>query len=212
VLSATIGVALGLLAAARHGRWPDRTIVAGSAVLSSLPVLFVGLVLYNILHIRFGFLPEPGYHPFTHNPVAWAAGMALPCLVLALIHTATYVRTTRSHVLDALSEEYARFARAKGVSTRGVLIRHGLRIALTPLVTLSALDVGLLLGGAPIVEHIFGLNGIGQATVTSAVDFALPMIAGIVLITGSFVIVANLIADLLYVVIDARVRLGVKAA
>jgi peptide/nickel transport system permease protein len=212
VLSATIGVALGLLAASRRGRWPDRAIVATSAVLSSLPVFFVGLVFYNILHIRLGFFPEPGYHPFADNPLAWAAGMALPCLVLAVIHSAVYVRTTRSHVLDALSEEYARYARAKGVSSRGVLIRHALRIALTPLVTLSAVDVGLLLGGAPVVEHIFHLDGMGAATVASAIAFDLPMIAGIVLVTGFFVIVANLVADVLYAVVDPRVRLGAGQA
>jgi peptide/nickel transport system permease protein len=212
VLSASVGIGLGLLAAARRGRWPDRSIVAGAVVGSSLPVLFVGLLLYNVLHIRYGMFPEPGYHSFVDGPLAWASGMLLPCLVLALVHAAAYVRTTRAHVLDALGEEYVRYAHAKGVSARGVLVRHALRIALIPIVTLSAVDVGVLLGGAPVVEYIFNLHGIGQATVSSAAASDLPMIAGIVLITGLLTVLANLAADVLYGVIDPRVRLGQRPA
>ena len=211
-LSAGIGVGLGLVAAARRGRWHDRSIVAGAVILSSLPVLFVGLVLYNVLHIRYGVFPEPGYHSLADGPLEWAKGMLLPCLVLALVHVASYVRTTRAYVLDALGEEYVRYARGKGVPARTVLVRHALRTALTPIVSLSAVDVGVLLGGAPVVEYIFNLHGIGQAAVTSSVAFDLPMIAGIVLITGVFTVVANLAADLMYGVVDPRVRLGQRPA
>ena len=212
LLSAGAGIAFGLVAAARRGRWADRSIVAGAVGLSSLPVFFLGVLFYNVLHIRYGIFPSPGYHPFSDGPLAWANGMLLPCLVLALIHAAGYVRTTRAHVLDALGEDYVRYARAKGVGERTVLVRHALRIALTPIVTLSALDVSLLLGGAPVVEYIFNLHGLGRAAVTSAVAFDLPMITGILLITGFFTVLANLVADLLYGVIDPRVRLGQRPA
>jgi peptide/nickel transport system permease protein len=132
--------------------------------------------------------------------------MFLPCLTLALVYAAAYIRITRTYMLETMGEDYLRTARAKGLKGSRIVFKHTLRAALTPIVTLSGLDLGALLAGAPITETVFNFDGIGKAAVLSATTFDLPITVVIVLIAAAFVIVANLIVDLLYGVVDPRVR------
>jgi peptide/nickel transport system permease protein len=134
--------------------------------------------------------------------------MLLPWIVIAVLNAAFYVRLTRNQVLEVLGEDYVRTARAKGLRERSVIVRHALRAGLTPIVTAAGLDLAYLLGGAIITENIFSLPGLGSLAVGSVVQSDLPVITGITLITSTFIIVANLIVDLLYAVIDPRVRVG----
>jgi peptide/nickel transport system permease protein len=138
----------------------------------------------------------------------WARHLLLPWLTIALVTAATYVRLTRGSMLDVLGEDYIRTARAKGLSRRRVIYRHGLRAALTPVVTQFGIDVGTLLGGAIVTENVFGLPGLGELVMTALSKQDLPTIIGLVLLASAFVVVANLVVDILYSVLDARVRLS----
>ena len=178
-----------------------------SLVGYSLPSFFIGLVMLFFVVIKWNLLPYPSYvSPFV-NPVQFFQTMLLPWIVLAILYAAFYMRLTRNQMLDTLGEDYIRTARAKGLQERVVIRRHGLRAGLTPIVTAAGLDLAGLLGGAIITESIFSLPGIGTLAVSSVVDADLPLIVGITLVTATFIIVANLIVDLLYAVIDPRVRL-----
>jgi peptide/nickel transport system permease protein len=158
--------------------------------------------------IKWRWLPFPSYvSPFT-NLGQFFQTMLLPWIVLAVLYTAFYMRLTRNQVLETFGEDYVRTARAKGLPERTVVIKHALRAGLAPIVTAAGLDLAGLLGGAIISENIFSLPGLGSLSVSAVTDSDLPLIAGITLITATFIIVANLVVDLLYAVIDPRVRLG----
>jgi len=202
------GVLLGVTAALFKGRFLDRAIVGLSLVAFAFPTFFIGLLLLKFVAIRWGIVPLPTYHDLTDNPAAWLSGLMLPAITLALVYMAGYIRMTRAFVLETMTEDYIRTARAKGLPRRVVVGKHTLRATLTPLVTLSGLDLAGLLGGAIITERVFNFNGVGKLSITAIQRFDLPLIVGIVLLLAAFVIVANIIVDLLYAVIDPRVRLG----
>jgi peptide/nickel transport system permease protein len=145
--------------------------------------------------------------PFTSNPLKWAQGLLLPWLTLALVSAATYTRLTRGSMLDVFGEDYIRTARSKGMSERRLILRHNLRSALTPVVTQFGLDVGVLIGGSVITETVFGLPGLGFTAVRAINQQDLPVVIGVVIVASAGVIVANLIVDILYAVLDPRVRL-----
>jgi peptide/nickel transport system permease protein len=208
ILWIVTGVTLGIVAALTHGRWPDRLVMTISLIGYSLPAFFIGLLLVFFVIIKWRWLPFPSYvSPFT-NPVQFLQTMILPWIVLATLYTAFYMRLTRNQVLETFGEDYVRTARAKGLPERTVVIKHALRAGLAPIVTAAGLDLAGLLGGAIISENIFSLPGLGALSVNSVTDSDLPLIAGITLVTATFIIVANLVVDLLYAVIDPRVRLG----
>lgn len=174
----------------------------------SLPSFFLGLVLIFFVVIKFHLLPFPRYVSPFENPVQFGQTMILPWLVLATLSAAFYMRLTRNQVLEALGEDYVRTARAKGLGERTVVYKHALRAGLTPIVTAAGLDIAVLLGGAIITESIFSLPGLGSLAVGSVTDSDLPLIMGITLVTATIIIFANLVVDLLYAVIDPRVRLA----
>jgi len=203
----TVGVSVGIYAALRRGKWQDKTVMGISLVGYSLPSFFIGLVLLYFIILKWELLPYPSYVSPFENPLAFFQTMLLPWIVLAILYAAFYMRLTRNQMLDTLGEDYIRTARAKGLPERVVIRKHGLRAGLTPIVTAAGLDLAGLLGGAIITESIFSLPGLGSLAVNSVVDSDLPLIVGITLITATFIIVANLIVDLLYAVIDPRVRL-----
>ena len=191
-----------------QGQILDKAIVGLSLMAFAFPTFFIGLLLLKFVAIRWGIVHLPKYNDFTDNPVAWLTGLILPAITLALVYMAGYIRMTRAFVLETMTEDYIRTARAKGLTQRVVIGKHTLRAVLTPLVTLSGLDLAGLLGGAIITESVFNFNGVGKLSITAVQRFDLPLIVGIVLLLASFVIVANIIVDLLYAVIDPRVRLG----
>lgn len=208
VLWMAIGLGTGIYAANRRGSWQDRTVLGITLVGYSLPVFFIGLLLLIFLVVRMHILPYPDYSPPWVNPLGFLQTMILPWIALAILYAAYYTRLTRSQMLETLSEDFIRTARAKGLPERTVVRKHALRAGLTPIVTSAGLDLAGLLGGAVITEYIFSLPGLGRLAIHAVTDYDLPTMTGTTLIAAAFIIVANIAVDLLYMVIDPRVRLS----
>jgi peptide/nickel transport system permease protein len=203
------GVVLGVIAALRRGTIVDRGLVGMSLVLYAFPTFFVGLILYKFVAIQWGWVDPPRYSTIADGGVTgWLSSLLLPAITLAVFFMAAYVRMTRAYVLESLSEDYVRTARAKGLRKRTVTYKHALRAALTPIVTMAGLDFAGLMGGAIITESVFNYPGMGKLAVAANNDYDLPTLVGLVLLLAAFVIIANIIVDLLYAVIDPRVRLS----
>jgi peptide/nickel transport system permease protein len=205
-----VAVPLGVLSAVRRGTWIDKLTTGGALIGISAPVYWLGLVALYLFADDIGrwpLLPGAGsYVPFTDGPWEWFTALILPWLVLASTFTAVYARLLRGNMIEVLSEDYIRTARATGLSERRVLLGHGLRAAATPLVTLAGLDVGLLLGGAVLTEVVFGIPGIGRLNYEAILSADFPVIQGTVLLAACFVIVANIAVDVAYAYLDPRVR------
>jgi len=208
VLWMLIGISSGIVAAKNHGNWKDRTIMGISLIGYSLPVFFVGLLLLIFVIVRWNLLPYPNYSPPLKDPVAFFQTMLLPWFTLAILYAAYYTRLTRSQMLETMGEDFIRTARAKGLSERVVFRKHAFRAGLTHIVTSAGLDLAGLLGGAVITEYIFSLPGLGRLAIGAVTEYDLPTITATVLVAAVFVIVANLIVDILYAAIDPRVRLS----
>jgi peptide/nickel transport system permease protein len=202
------GILVGVIAALRRGKWQDRGSMSLALVGYSFPSFFIGLVLLYFVVFRFKIMDYPAYSSFASDPEAWLKSFILPWITLAVLYAALYARLTRNQMLDTMGEDYIRTARAKGLSERVVVGKHGLRAGLTPIVTAAGLDLSALLGGAVITETVFGLPGLGKLTLESVLNSDLPTMTACVLVIAFFVVVANLVVDLLYAVIDPRVRLG----
>jgi peptide/nickel transport system permease protein len=207
VLWLVFGIATGVLSALRRGSFFDRAAMLVALAGVSLPVFWTGLIALSFLSYKWGITADGGaYTPFTQNPLAWGYDLLLPWITLALLFSAQYARLTRAGMLETMNEDYIRTARAKGLKERTVVVKHGLRGALTPLVTIFGLDFGLLIGGAILTESAFGLNGLGKYTVEGIRANDLPKVQGVTLLAALFVALANLVVDLLYAVVDPRVR------
>ena len=207
-----LGLSTGVLAATRPRSLVDRTATGLALFFYSMPTFLLGEVLLLVLFFRLhllhvNFFPAAGYVPLTQNPVQWARYLILPWLTIALVTAATYTRLTRSSMLDVLGEDYIRTARSKGMRESRVIFRHGLRAGLTPMLTQFGIDVGTLLGGAIVTENVFGLPGLGELAINSLTKQDLPTIIGLVLLSSAFVVVANIVVDIFYSLLDPRVRL-----
>ncbi|MDH4159343.1 MAG: ABC transporter permease [Actinomycetota bacterium] len=213
VLWLVVGILSGVYAALRRGRWQDRTTMGIALIGYSFPSFFIGLVLLYFVAFQIPewtglTYPYPKFTPFSESPGLWFWGLLLPWITLAMLYAAFYTRLTRNQMLETLGEDYIRTARSKGLSERTVIYKHGLRAGLTPIVTAAGLDLAGLLGGAIIAEQVFNLQGLGRLAIQSVSDADLPVLTGIVLITSFFVILGNLVVDVLYAAIDPRVRLA----
>jgi peptide/nickel transport system permease protein len=204
------GLPIGIVSAVRRRTLVDRVSMGGALVAISAPVYWLGLVsLYlfandiGLVHI---FKGSGSYTPISENPAKWFSSLLLPWLVLAASFAAIYARLLRSNLLDVMSEDYIRTARAKGLSERRVIGRHALRSAVTPIVTVLGLDIGALLGGAILTETVFNIPGIGRLAYDGIVNSDLPVIQGTVLFGAFFIVVANLVVDIVYAFLDPRVR------
>jgi len=206
VLWLTGGVAIGVLSALRRGTFFDRAAMAIALAGVSLPIFFTGLVSLTLFSYKWPIFPNVQYVPITQNPLLWARNLVLPWIILAFLYAALYARLTRAGMLETMNEDYIRTARAKGLNERTVIVKHGLRAALTPIVTIFGLDLGLLLGGAIITEVTFGLHGLGSFTVQAIQQQDLPEILGVTMLAAFFIVIANLVVDVLYAVVDPRVR------
>ncbi|MFZ0192400.1 MAG: ABC transporter permease [Streptosporangiaceae bacterium] len=200
------GVSIGVLSALRRGSFFDRLSMGVALAGVSLPVFFTGLIALELFSYHWPIFPNVHYVPLTENPLLWARNLILPWVTLAFLYAALYARLTRAGMLETMGEDYIRTARAKGLAERKVVVKHGLRAALTPIVTIFGLDLGLLLGGAILTETTFSFPGLGQFTILAIQNQDLPEIMGVVMIASFFIVIANMIVDILYAVVDPRVR------
>jgi peptide/nickel transport system permease protein len=208
VLWVLMGVVFGVISALRRGTIWDRSVMTIALAGVSLPIYFTGLLALAIFGYWLGWFDDTSYTPITQNPWEWFHGLILPWVTLALLFAATYARLTRANMLETLGEDYIRTARSKGLRERTVIGKHALRAGLTPLVTVFGLDLGALLGGAILTEAVFNLRGLGYQALSGIRTNDLPIILGVTLFAAFFIVIMNLIVDLLYGVIDPRVRLG----
>jgi peptide/nickel transport system permease protein len=211
VLWLVIGVSSGVLAARRPRSLVDRVVTVTALFFYSMPAFLLGVIFLYFLFFRLhlagiDLFPASGYVPLTEDPVQWARHLLLPWFTIALVTAALYSRLTRGSLLDVLGEDYIRTARAKGLDERRVVYRHGLRSAITPVVTQFGIDLGTLLGGVIIVENIFGLPGLGQLAVQSVTTQDQPVIIGTVVLASAFIVAANILVDICYALLDPRVR------
>ena len=206
VLWLTGGVAIGVLSALRRGSIFDRLSMGVALAGVSLPVFFTGLIALELFSYKWPIFPNVHWVPLTTNPLLWARNLVLPWLTLAFLYAALYARLTRAAMLETMGEDYIRTARAKGLPERVVVVKHALRSSLTPIITIFGLDLGLLLGGAILTETTFSLPGLGQFTLLAIQNQDLPEIEGVVLLASFFIVIANLVVDILYAVVDPRVR------
>ena len=200
------GVSIGVLSALRRGSLFDRFSMGVALAGVSLPIFFTGLISLELFSYKWPIFPNVTYVSFTTNPLLWARNLVLPWIVLAFLYAALYARLTRAGMLETMSEDYIRTARAKGLPERTVIVKHGLRSALTPIVTIFGMDLGLLLGGAIITEVTFSLHGLGLFTVEAIQNQDLPEILGVTMLAAFFIVIANLVVDIFYAVLDPRVR------
>jgi len=208
VLWLVLGVGTGVLSAWRRGRFTERVLTALTLAGWATPVFVIGLVLMIVVCGELQLLPFPEYVKFTDDPEQWAWNLLLPWLSLALIEAAAFARLTRASMLETLAEDHIRTFRAYGVTERAIVGRHALRGALAPVIALNANNVGSAIGGAVLTETLFGLPGIGQELVHAVNVVDLPVVVGMVLVIGFFVVLANAVADVLYAVADRRVVLA----
>ncbi len=201
-----LGLSAGVTAALRRDTLTDRALMVGAVAAASLPVYFTSvLLIYGLIRVT-GLLPYPEYVPLTDDPAGWASSLLLPWLALAVLYAAMYARQSRSSMIETMAEPYIRTARAKGLPYRTVVVKHGLRAGMTPILTLFGMDLGGLLAGAVITESIFGLPGVGRLFYGALSTGDQPVILGVTLLAAAFIVVANLAVDLLYAVVDPRVR------
>jgi peptide/nickel transport system permease protein len=202
-----IGVSGGLISAVKQGTWWDRSAMMVALGGISIPNYFLALLLQYVLVVQLQWLPFPQATEFADDPLRWFQSYLMPWIVLSLGYASMYARLVRSNVLDTLSENFMRTARAKGLSPSITLRRHALRPSLTPVVTLFGMDFAGLLGGALITETVFGLNGVGKLAADSITKNDQPVIMGVTLLAAFFVVIGNLVVDLAYTALDPRVRI-----
>ena len=213
VLWLLIGIPIGIMSATHPRSLRDRAGTTFALTFLSMPNFVLGLLLllvfyYYLTQAGISWFPAAGYVPLTQSPVQWFMHLLLPWFSLALVQAAIYTRLIRGSLLDVLGEDYIRTARAKGLSRRVVIYRHGVRAALTPVMTQLGIDVGTLLAGAFVTERVFGLTGLGQLALNAIGNDDLPVVAAVVVLAAAFIVVMNTVVDILYAVLDPRVRLA----
>jgi peptide/nickel transport system permease protein len=206
ILWLVVGVSVGILSAIKRRTLIDRFAMGFALVGISSPVFWLGLMALFIFWRKLHWTGGTGYVPITESFTGFFSHMILPWVCLALLYSAIYARITRNNLLETMGEDYIRTARAKGLSERKVIFKHGLRASLTPIVTMFGLDMALLVGGAVITESVFNIQGLGYLAIRSALDQDLPTVLGVTMLTAVAVALANLVVDILYAFIDPRVR------
>jgi peptide/nickel transport system permease protein len=204
-----LGVLLGALAAKYRGTTADRLLVGSTLIVSSIPYYLVALLAWIYLSLQMGLFPNTSYYPITDNPAKTFAWMLLPWLVLGLTNCTSYARYTRGQMVETLSEDYIRTAKAKGLRTNRVLFKHALRAAIVPVITIFGLDFATLLAGTIFTEQIFGIDGIGRWGLQALqTPMDLNVISAVVLISSFIVVLANLLVDIFYSFLDPRVSIA----
>lgn len=208
VLFLLLSTAAGMIAAVKRGTWIDKTVTGVAVTGDAVQIYFIGAVAIYLFVDSWQLMTRPAYiSPFA-DPAGWFGGMILPWLVLSFVYMASYTRFTRSSMIDTLGEDYVRTARAKGMGRGNVLFKHAGRGAVTPVVTMLGLDLGVLLGGAPITETTFNIHGIGKLMLDAVRELDLPVMMGVTLIAATAMVVMAAVVDICYAVIDPRVRVS----
>ncbi len=206
LISVGIGVPIGVVAAWRKGSWIDRTVMVFAVSGFSMPTFWLGFILVYVFAITAGWLPVQGYHPLAAGLWPFLSHLILPGLTLSVVYMALIARMTRASMLGVLDEDYIRTAFAKGLAPGAVLVRHALKNASLPVVTIIGLGFALLIGGAVVTESVFALPGLGRLTVDAIVRRDYPVIQGVLLVVSGVYVLINLVVDVLYVVLDPRIR------
>ncbi|MFE0778907.1 ABC transporter permease [Streptomyces sp. NPDC058861] len=202
-----VGVGTGLLSALRRGGITERVLTVVTLAGTGTPVFILGLLLLMAVCAHLQWLPFPSYVPLGEDPEQWAWNMLLPWITLGFFESAKYARLTRSSTLETLAEDHIRTFRAYGVGERSVVTRHALRGAVPPVIAISAVDLGSMFGGAVLTESLFGIPGLGKTLIDGVRQIDLPVVVGVVMVMGTAVVLANVLADLLYAAADRRVVL-----
>ncbi|TMQ26586.1 MAG: ABC transporter permease [Candidatus Rokuibacteriota bacterium] len=206
LISVGVGVPVGVVAAWRRGSWIDRAVMVFAVSGFSMPTFWLGFILVYVFAITAGWLPVQGYLPVASGAWPFLSHLILPALTLSVAYMALIARMTRASMLGVLEEDYIRTAFAKGLAPRGVLIRHALKNASLPVVTIVGIGFALLIGGAVVTESVFALPGLGRLTVDAIVRRDYPVIQGVLLVVSGVYVLINLVVDVLYVVLDPRIR------
>jgi peptide/nickel transport system permease protein len=206
VLSVLVAVPLGVIAAYRQGTWTDRIVMGFSVLGFSVPVFVIGYVLIYVFAIELDWLPVQGYQPLREGVWGCLQRLILPSLTLSVIYVALIARITRTSVLEVLGEDYIRTARAKGLSDRAVLMRHALRNASVPIVTVIGIGIALLIGGVVVTESVFSIPGLGRLTVDAVLARDYPTVQAVILMFSFAYVLVNLLVDVSYTALDPRIR------
>ncbi len=206
LIAVLVAVPLGVLAAHRHGSWIDRIVMGFSVLGFSVPVFVIGYLLIYLFAIYLNWLPVQGYQRIGEGFGGWVERLILPSMTLSVIYVALIARMTRTSVLEVLSEDYIRTARAKGQIERKVLFRHALRNAAVPIVTVIGLGIALLIGGVVVTESVFTIPGLGRLTVDAVLARDYPTIQAVILLFSFVYVMINLAVDMLYTILDPRIR------
>jgi peptide/nickel transport system permease protein len=206
MLAVIIAVSFGVLAAWKVGTWIDRLVMILSILSFSVPVFVVGYLLIYVFSIKLGWLPVQGYAPIADGFASWIRHLILPSVALGLAYVALIARITRTAMLDVLAEDYIRTARAKGVATGPVLMKHALKNAGVPILTVIGIGIALLIGGVVITETVFNIPGVGRLVVDAISQRDYPIIQGVTLIFSGVYVIVNLMVDLSYTLLDPRIR------
>ena len=206
VLTLLIGVTSGIIAALRQNTWVDQVAMMIAMLGISIPNFFLGLLMIIFFAVQLGWLPSGGYVPFSQDPIGGLRSTTMPAISLALLQAGLLARITRSGMLEVLRQDYVRTARAKGLPERQVILKHALANALIPIVTVVGIIISLLLSGAVVTEALFSLPGMGQLLTQAVLSRDYPMVQGGLLLVTTFLVVVNILVDILYAMIDPRVR------
>jgi peptide/nickel transport system permease protein len=206
LVAVLLSIPLGVLAAYRAGSWIDRLVMVFAVCAFSMPVFLTGYLLVYTFALKLQWLPVQGYRGIAEGVLPWLKHLVLPATVLGLLNSALIIRFTRASMLDVLGEDYVRTARSKGLSETVVVLKHALRNALVPIVTVIGLTVALMIGGAVITETVFGLPGVGNLVVSAVLRRDYPVIQGTLLVIAAIYVLINFSIDLLYAVVDPRVK------
>jgi peptide/nickel transport system permease protein len=206
VLSLLIGIPAGLLSALHRGRWADRAFGLGAASALAMPNYFVAMLLILFFAIWHRWLPATGFVAFSQDPWQWAKHLLLPWITLGIASGAVITRQLRSSMIGVLGQDYVRTARAKGLRSRSVILKHSTKNAAIPVVTVLGTQVAFLLGGSVIIERVFAMAGVGELAITAVLQRDMPIIQGVVVMTTVIVLVANLLVDVAYGYLNPKVR------
>ncbi|MBN9435849.1 ABC transporter permease [Bosea sp. (in: a-proteobacteria)] len=206
ILAVSVAVPLGVVAAWKAGTWIDRAVVAFAVFGFSVPVFVVGYLLAYVFALKLDWVPVQGYTPISQGLWPWFQNLILPAVTLGLVYVALIARITRATMLDVLQQDYIRTARSKGVAQNSILFLHALKNAAVPIITIIGIGVALLIGGAVVTESVFAIPGLGRLTLDAILRRDYPVIQGVVLIFSFVYVLVNLAIDLIYTLVDPRIR------